>query len=71
MNRLELTFAILKPHVVKHPLAVEKIRNMILTSNFKVVESKRHQIQLQEAELFYQEHKTKFFYKRLVTFMTR
>ncbi|KYB26165.1 hypothetical protein TcasGA2_TC034003 [Tribolium castaneum] len=70
MNRLELTFAILKPHVIKQPLAVEKIRNIILTSNFKVVKSKRHTIQLHEAESFYHEHKTKFFYKRLVTFMT-
>ncbi|XP_044252824.1 nucleoside diphosphate kinase 6-like [Tribolium madens] len=70
MNRLELTFAILKPHVIKQPLAVEKIRNVILTSNFKVVKSKRHAIQLHEAEAFYHEHKTKFFYKRLVTFMT-
>ncbi|KAJ3645017.1 hypothetical protein Zmor_022710 [Zophobas morio] len=70
MRPLQLTFAIIKPHVVKQPLVLETIRDMILTSNFKVVKTRRHAFTLKEAELFYEEHRNKFFYNRLVTFMT-
>ncbi|KAJ8915015.1 hypothetical protein NQ315_015989 [Exocentrus adspersus] len=70
MNILQLTFAILKPHIVKHPIALEEIRNIILTSNFKIVRSKRKTIAMREAEEFYAEHRDKFFFNRLVTFMT-
>lgn len=68
---MELTLAILKPHVVKQPIALENIRNIILTSNFKVVRCKRYTFKLQDASRFYEGHKEKFFYNRLVTFMTR
>lgn len=71
LKPLELTLAILKPHIVKYPLALETIRNMILTSNFKIARSKRYAFTLQDAARFYEEHKEKFFYNRLVTFMTR
>lgn len=71
LKPLELTLAILKPHVVKYPLAFEAIRNIILTSNFKIARSKRHAFSLKDAARFYEEHKGKFFYNRLVTFMTR
>lgn len=71
MPRLELTFAMLKPHVLKNPHAVKTIRKMILTSNFKVVKSEKHQITVEEAKNFYSEHSGKFFFNRLVTFMTR
>lgn len=71
MAKLQLTFAILKPHILSHPIALQCIKNEILTSNFKVVRSKcPYRITLKEAELFYAEHKQKFFYHRLITFMT-
>lgn len=68
---LELTLAILKPHIVKYPMALESIRNVILTSNFKIARSRRYAFTLQDAAGFYEEHQGKFFYNRLVTFMTR
>lgn len=68
---LELTLAILKPHIIKHPPALASIRNLILTSNFKIVRSKRKKLSKIDAEYFYDEHKQKFFYNRLVTFMIR
>lgn len=71
LQPLDLTLAILKPHIVKYPLALESIRNVIITSNFKVVRSKRHAFTPQDAARFYEEHKEKFFYNRLVTFMIR
>lgn len=71
MALLQLTLAIIKPHVIKNPIALSAIQKLILNSNFKIVKSKRKLISLEEAELFYEEHKHKFFYNRLVTFMTR
>ncbi|XP_039311467.1 nucleoside diphosphate kinase 6 isoform X2 [Solenopsis invicta] len=68
-NCLQLTLAILKPHVVKSPFALQKIRDLIIDNNFKVVRSRRATISREEAELFYKEHKDKFFYNRLLTFM--
>ncbi|XP_063984346.1 nucleoside diphosphate kinase 6-like [Diachasmimorpha longicaudata] len=66
---LELTLAILKPHVVKNPIVLQKIHDMIAENGLKVVRSRRKTITLPEADLFYQEHRQKFFYNRLVTFM--
>ncbi|XP_011871789.1 PREDICTED: nucleoside diphosphate kinase 6-like isoform X2 [Vollenhovia emeryi] len=67
-NCLQLTLAILKPHVVKSPFALQ-IRDLIIDNNFKVVRSRRATFSREEAELFYEEHKSKFFYNRLLTFM--
>ncbi|XP_076233457.1 nucleoside diphosphate kinase 6 [Calliopsis andreniformis] len=66
---LQLTLAIIKPHVVKSPFVLQKIRNLIIKHNFKIVRSRRKIITQEEAELFYIEHKEKFFYNRLLTFM--
>nr|XP_012216352.1 PREDICTED: nucleoside diphosphate kinase 6 isoform X2 [Linepithema humile] len=73
---LQLTLAILKPHIVKSPFALQKlvlsfqkIRDIIIDNNFKVVKSRRTTISREEVELFYREHKDKFFYNRLMTFM--
>lgn len=68
---LELTLAVLKPHILKNPVATGAIRKLILTSNFKIVRTKRHRFTIGDAERFYEEHKGKFFYNRLITFMTR
>ncbi|VEN64492.1 unnamed protein product [Callosobruchus maculatus] len=70
MSGAQQTLAILKPHVVKNPFSLSRIKNIILNANFKIVHLKRKTIDLREAEAFYGEHKGKFFYNRLVTFMT-
>ncbi|KAF5288435.1 hypothetical protein FQR65_LT02087 [Abscondita terminalis] len=70
MPTLELTLAILKPHIIKNPTSLLEIRNAILSSNFKIVRSDRFTLTNKTAELFYKEHKDKFFFKRLITFMT-
>lgn len=48
---------------------MQKIRQLIIDNNLKVVRTKRKRISLEEAEFFYAEHKEKFFYHRLMTFM--
>ncbi|KAK5641029.1 hypothetical protein RI129_009576 [Pyrocoelia pectoralis] len=70
MPPLELTLAILKPHVIKNPHSLASIRKLILSSHFKVVQSKRFTFNDEIAKRFYNEHKDKFFYNRLITFMT-
>lgn len=47
----------------------QKIRDIIIDNNFKVVKSRRTTISREEVELFYKEHKDKFFYNRLASFM--
>ncbi|KAK2581052.1 hypothetical protein KPH14_006095 [Odynerus spinipes] len=66
---LELTVAVLKPHVVKSPFVLQKIRDLIIENNFKVVRTRRTILTSQEAASFYFDHKDKFFYNRLLTFM--
>ncbi|XP_076301082.1 nucleoside diphosphate kinase 6 [Lasioglossum baleicum] len=68
-KHLQLTLAIIKPYVVKSPFVLQKIRDVIIDNNFKIVRSRRTIITLTDAQLFYEEHKGKFFYNRLVTFM--
>ncbi|XP_001944771.1 nucleoside diphosphate kinase 6 [Acyrthosiphon pisum] len=70
VKHLQLTLAIMKPHVVSSPFSLHDIRRTILDNGFYVVRSKRQTIKLEQAEQFYREHKTKFFYNRLITFMT-
>lgn len=48
---------------------MQKIREIILSNDFKIVRSQRLIIDLKRAEKFYEEHKEKFFYNRLMTFM--
>lgn len=70
LKPLELTLAIIKPHVVANPIALADIRQMIISSQFKIVCSKRKKLSQEDACNFYKEHENKFFYSRLVTFMT-
>jgi nucleoside-diphosphate kinase len=66
-----ITFAILKPHVVKNPVALKHILRIIEENNFRIVRKSRVKFDLALAEKFYAEHVGKFYYNRLVTFMTR
>ena len=67
---LQLTLAILKPDLVQHPPNLAVVRNMIIENNFLVVRSKIIYLSRSRAEQFYAEHNKKFFYTRLVTFMS-
>lgn len=70
MNILQQTLVILKPHVTKNPINYNKIMEIISSANFQIVKSERKIIPMGIAEKFYTEHKSKFFYHRLITFMT-
>ncbi|KAG0711212.1 Nucleoside diphosphate kinase 6 [Chionoecetes opilio] len=68
-GRLQLTLALLKPDVTRAPHVLQAIRSKIIQEKFFVVRHKEIRLQRDKTEEFYKEHKGKFFYNRLVTFM--
>ncbi|EDW86499.1 uncharacterized protein Dwil_GK14697 [Drosophila willistoni] len=65
---MEITLALLKPHVLRNTFALNQIKTLI-GNNFEVLEAKEVQITKELSERFYAEHKGKFFYHRLTSFM--
>lgn len=70
LRNLELTLAILKPDICRNPYIVQEVRQQILENRFFFVKSRNTCLSNLEAEKFYEEHKRKFFFNRLVTFMS-
>jgi len=66
-----LTFAMIKPHVVKNPVALNHIMQIIKDNNFNIIQRARIKFNRKSAEKFYEEHHGRFYFNRLVTFMTR
>ncbi|CAH0391898.1 unnamed protein product [Bemisia tabaci] len=66
----QLTLAIIKPHIISAPHALQGIRETILANKFYIVRTKRHSLTLDEVKEFYAEHTNRFYFKRLVTFMS-
>ncbi|KAH9422182.1 Nucleoside diphosphate kinase 6 [Dermatophagoides pteronyssinus] len=69
-KRLELTLAIIKPHICNDPSCLQEIRSIIVKNKFLLIKSAQIHLTRVQAELFYEEHRGKFFYERLVTLMT-
>lgn len=68
--KLQLTLAIIKPDVTPMIYSVLKIREMIIERGFFVVKTGKVRIAEERAKDFYREHEGRFFYNRLVTFMS-
>ncbi|XP_071772536.1 nucleoside diphosphate kinase 6 [Centroberyx gerrardi] len=67
---LQLTLAVIKPDAVAHPVMLEALHQRILDNNFVIVRSKDLVWRRQDSERFYAEHAGRFFYQRLVEFMS-
>ncbi|XP_035276732.1 nucleoside diphosphate kinase 6 isoform X1 [Anguilla anguilla] len=67
---LQLTLAVIKPDAVAHPLVLEALHEKILENNFIIVKAKETVWRRKDSERFYAEHKGRFFYQRLVEFMS-
>ncbi|XP_039286108.1 nucleoside diphosphate kinase 6 isoform X2 [Nilaparvata lugens] len=67
---LELTFVILKPHVLKVPFVSKEIKDIILKNGFLIIRSKEKTLSPIDLQRFYGEHEKKFFYNRLISFMS-
>ncbi|KAH7646054.1 nucleoside diphosphate kinase 6-like [Dermatophagoides farinae] len=68
-QRLELTLAIIKPHICKDPSCLQEIRSIIFENGFLFLKSTQIHLTRMQAESFYEEHKGKFFFERLVSLM--
>ncbi|XP_027005855.2 nucleoside diphosphate kinase 6 [Tachysurus fulvidraco] len=67
---LQLTLAVIKPDAVAHPLILEALHQKILENNFIIVRKKDLIWRRSDSERFYAEHNERFFYQRLVEFMS-
>lgn len=67
---LQYTFAILKPDVANSSITRESILSIIEANGFQIVRIKKTKMSLELAKEFYSEHQGKFFFNRLVTFMS-
>lgn len=70
LRKLEYTLAILKPDITRMPSHVQTIRKTILDNGFQIARTKIAKLSRAGAEQFYAEHREKFFYNRLVSFMS-
>ncbi|XP_064084842.1 nucleoside diphosphate kinase-like isoform X1 [Macrobrachium nipponense] len=66
---LQLTLALFKPDITRVPYVVKAIQQKIIEEEFFVVRHKEVRLHRDQTEKFYAEHRGKFFYNRLVTFM--
>ncbi|KAM3603587.1 uncharacterized protein V6R79_025592 [Siganus canaliculatus] len=67
---LQLTLAVIKPDAVAHPVLLEALHQRILKDKFVIVRCKDLVWKRQDSERFYIEHSGRFFYQRLVEFMS-
>lgn len=67
---MQYTLAILKPDISSNSIAREAIFLIAKEHGFKVICSKKTTLSLEMAKRFYAEHSHKFFFTRLVTFMS-
>uniref|UniRef100_A0A8C5PCZ2 Nucleoside diphosphate kinase n=1 Tax=Leptobrachium leishanense TaxID=445787 RepID=A0A8C5PCZ2_9ANUR len=67
---LQLTLAVIKPDAVAHPIMSEAVHEKILSNNFLIIRSKELEWKATDSQRFYCEHKGRFFYQRLVEFMS-
>ncbi|XP_020775410.1 nucleoside diphosphate kinase 6 [Boleophthalmus pectinirostris] len=67
---LQLTLAVIKPDAFAHPLILETLHEKILENNFIIVRRKDLIWKKENSEMFYAEHSGRFFYQRLVEFMS-
>ena len=66
---MEQTLSIIKPDAVERDL-VEKIKNIFIKNNLKIVNEKKLHINKEEALEFYKVHQSKPFYDKLCSYLS-
>eukprot|EP01100_Stratorugosa_tubuloviscum_P012286 TRINITY_DN5780_c0_g1_i2.p1 TRINITY_DN5780_c0_g1~~TRINITY_DN5780_c0_g1_i2.p1 ORF type:complete len:142 (-),score=32.82 TRINITY_DN5780_c0_g1_i2:313-687(-) len=66
---LQRTLVIIKPDISKNANTLNKVFQTFKSKNLSIVEKKKVVFDRTLAESFYNEHRAKFFYPRLVSFM--
>ena len=67
---VQVTLALLKPDVAGNPKLVQSIEKYVLSKRFYIIKRKQTRWNRKHAENFYYQHKNKFFFERLVGFMS-
>ncbi|NP_001279453.1 nucleoside diphosphate kinase 6 [Callorhinchus milii] len=67
---LQLTLALVKPDAVAHPLILQAIHQKILENDFIIVTNRDLTWSREASQTFYSQHSGRFFYQRLVEFMS-
>jgi nucleoside-diphosphate kinase len=68
MSNVEKTLSIIKPDAVERNL-IDKIKNIFLANNLKILDSKKIHITKEEAAEFYKVHQAKPFYDELCNYL--
>ena len=69
MSKIEQTLSIIKPDAVERNL-VDEIKNIFIKNNLSIKESKKIQIEKDEAAEFYKVHQSKPFYNDLCSYLS-
>ena len=69
MSSIEQTLSIIKPDAVERNLD-DEIKEILLKNKFKILKSKKIQINKEEASEFYKVHQTKPFYRDLCNYLS-
>ena len=69
MSNIEQTLSIIKPDAVERNLS-EKIKEIFLKNELKIIESKKIKLSVEEASEFYKVHQTKPFYNNLCKYLS-
>tara|TARA_Y100000768_G_C23795700_1_gene594700 strand:+ start:245 stop:655 length:411 start_codon:yes stop_codon:yes gene_type:complete len=69
MSNIEQTLSIIKPDAVERNLS-EKIKEVFLKNELKIIESKKIKLSVEEASEFYKVHQTKPFYNNLCKYLS-
>ena len=67
---LKLTLAIIKPDAAAHPIFNSAILQLLVRQNFIFVKSGSFILSRKDAEEFYSQHREKFYYRRLTSFLS-
>ena len=66
---MEETLSIIKPDAIERKLE-DKIKNIFIKNNFKIVKEKKVKLEKKDAEQFYKVHETKPFYNDLCEYLS-
>ena len=69
MSNIEQTLSIIKPDAVERNLS-EKIKEIFLKNELKILESKKIKLSVEEASEFYKVHQSKPFFNDLCTYLS-
>ena len=69
MSNVEQTLSIIKPDAVERNLS-EKIKDIFIKNNLKIIETKKIRLSPEEASEFYKVHQTRPFYNDLCNYLS-